>query len=249
MVDDQKDSRATNVESTIGGGAATGGFAQSLLDIYVDPFKVFRRVDAGLAWWKPFIVVCGVAIVLGYLMLPFQRRMIELNPRGLSEEQLQRAVEGFSKFAPVTLIFIPVVLVITYLIAAGIVHLAVNVMSSRSSYRKTLSLMSFCGLITLLEQVIGTVVIKMRGVEGVESAEDLRFSLSLAPLIGSGKGLLNAVLQSLSVFQIWYYVVLVLGIAAIFKVSRKAAAVPAVLIWILSIVLLWVGEKFGGAMR
>jgi len=82
----------------------------------------------------------------------------------------------------------------------------------------------------------------------VESAADLKFSLSLAPLLGEGKGLLNAVLQSLSIFSIWYYVVLVLGIAAIFKLSRKAAIVPVLPIWIFGVLMLWIGGKFGGGM-
>jgi len=226
--------------------APKGGFFQSIVDIFADPFKVFARVDAGLAWWKPFILVTAVAMILGYLMLPFQRKIFELNPRGLSEEQLQKTVEVFGKFAPVTLIIVPILFIITYLIAAGVVHLVINIMSSRSSFKKTLSLISFCGIITILEQIIGTLVLKMRGLEGVESAEDLRFSLSLAPLLGGGKGLLNAVLQSLSIFQIWYYVLLILGIAAIFKISRKQAIIPALPIWILSILMILVGNKFGG---
>ena len=228
--------------------APKGGFFQSIVDIFADPFKVFARVDAGLAWWKPFILVTAVAMILGYFMLPFQRKMIELNPRGLSEEQVQKAVEGFGKFAPVTLIIVPLMLIITYLIVAGIVHLVINIMSSRSSFKKTLSLISFCGIITILEQIIGTVVLKMRGTESIESAADLRFSLSLAPILGEGKGLLNAVLQSLSIFQIWYYVVLILGIAAIFKISRKQAIIPALPIWILSVLMILIGRKFGGGM-
>jgi hypothetical protein len=247
MADNQENLRI----SESGGAApqeARGGFLASIVDIFVDPVKVFARIDAGLSWWKPFVLVTVVSTILSYLMLPFQKRLIELNPRGMGEEQLQQAVDGFSKFAPLTLITVPVFLIIVYLVLAGIVHLAVNIMSTRSSYKKTLSLVSFCGIITLVEQIISTAVLRMRGVESMESAADMKFSLSLAPLIGEGKGLLNAVLQSLSVFQIWYYVVLVLGIAAIFKMTRKAAIVPALPMWIISVLMLWIGGKFGGGM-
>jgi hypothetical protein len=225
-----------------------GGFFPSIIDIFADPAKVFARIDAGLSWWKPFVLVTVVTIILAYLNLPFQKKLIELNPRGLSEEQIQKTVEGFGKFGPLTIIMVPIFLIIVYLILAGLVHLAVNIMSSRSNYKKTLCLISFCGIITMLEQIISMVVLKMRGVEAVESAEDIKFSLSLAPLLGESKGLLNAVLQSLSVFQIWYYVVLVLGIAAIFKLTRKAAIIPVLPIWIISVLMLWIGGKFGGGM-
>ena len=174
---------------------------------------------------------------------------MELKSKGLSEEQLQRQGEQFGKFAPLGLILVPIVMIIIYLVVAGIAHLIVNVMSTRSSFKKTLSLVSFCGLITIVEQIIGTAVIKMRGVESVESAEDLKFSLSLAPLIGGGKGLLNAVLQSLSIFQIWYYVVFVLGIAAVFKISRKQAIFVVVPLWILGILMTWIFGSIGGGAR
>jgi hypothetical protein len=225
-----------------------GGFLASIVDIFVDPFKVFARIDAGLSWWKPFVLVAVVSTVLSYLMLPFQKRLIELNPSGMGEEQLQQALDAFSKFAPLTLITVPIFLIIVYLVLAGIVHLAINIMSTRSSYKKTLSLISFCGIITLVEQIISTAVLRMRGVESMESAADMKFSLSLAPLVGEGKGFLGAVLQSLSVFQIWYYVVLVLGIAAIFKLTRKAAIIPVLPMWIIGILMLWIGGKFGGGM-
>ena len=55
-------------------------------------------------------------------------------------------------------------------------------------------------------------------------------------------------LQSLSIFQIWYYVVLIMGLAAIFKMSRKAAIIAALPMWILSVLVLWLGGKFGGGM-
>ncbi len=225
-----------------------GGFLSSIVDIFADPFKVFARIDAGLTWWKPFVLVTAVTMILSYLTLPLQQKLIELNPRGLSEEALQKTVEGYGKFAPLGLIMVPIGLIIFYLIAAGIVHLVINILSSRSNYKKTLSLISFCGIITIIEQIISTAVLKMRGIESIESAADLKFSLSLAPLLGEGKGLLSAALQSLSIFSIWYYVVLILGIAAIFKVSRKAAIIPVLPIWIFGIIMIWIGGKFGGGM-
>ncbi len=225
-----------------------GGFLSSIVDIFVDPFKVFARIDAGLSWWKPFVLVSAVTMIMSYFTLPLQQKLIELNPRGMSEEQLQSAVEGFGKYAALGLILVPIGMIIFYLIVAGIAHLAINLMSSRSNFKKTLSLISFCGIIMIIEQIISTVVLRMRGVESVESAADAKFSLSLAPLLGEGKGLLGAVLQSLSIFSIWYYVVLILGIAAIFRISRKAAIVPVLPIWILSILMVWIGGKFGGGM-
>jgi len=247
MADNQQNMQAPVAADPAAQGPK-GGFLSSIVDIFADPFKVFARIEAGLSWWKPFVLVTAATMIMSYLTLPLQQKLIELNPRGLSEEALQKTVEGYGKFAPLGLIMVPIGLIIFYIIAAAVVHLAINIMSSRSNFKKTLSLISFCGIITIIEQIISTVVLRMRGVEGVESAADLKFSLSLAPLLGEGKGLLNAVLQSLSIFSIWYYVVLILGIAAIFKISRKAAIIPVLPIWIIGIIVIWIGGKFSGGM-
>jgi hypothetical protein len=247
MADNQQNAQAP-VAADPAAHEQKGGFLSSIVDIFADPFKVFARIDAGLSWWKPYILVTVVTMIISYLALPLQQKLVELNPKGLSEEQLQKAVEGYGKFAPLGLIMVPIGMIVVYLLIAGVVHLVINIMSSRSNFKKTLSLISFCAVITLIEQIISAVVLRMRGVESIESAADLKFSLSLAPLLGDGKGLLNAVLQSLSIFSIWYYVVLVLGIAAIFKITRKAAIVPVLPIWIFSILMLWIGGKFGGGM-
>ena len=248
MADDPnklQESTATTVAE-----APKGGFLRSIIDIFVDPFKVFARIDAGLTWWKPFALVSVVGMILGYIMIPFQIKMIQLNPRGASAEQIQKATEGYGKMAPLTLLLVPIVTIVIYLIVAGIAHLVVNIMSSsRSNYKKTLSLVSFCGIVAVIEQIIGTIVLKMRGLESVESPEDLKFSLSLAPLFGHGKGLLNAALQSLSIFQIWYYILFVLGIAAVFKISRKQAIFTVLPVWILAVLMGWVGGMFGAGMR
>jgi hypothetical protein len=224
--------------------APKGGFLQSIIDIFVDPFKVFARIDAGLTWWKPYLFVSVVMMITSYFMLPLQRKVMELKMQNLSEEQLQKAAEQFGKWAPVGLVVVPLGIIVIYLIMAGIAHLCVNIMSTRSSFKKTLSLLSFCGIISIIEQIIGTVILRMRGPESIESAADMKFSLSLAPLVGDGKGLLGAVLQSLSIFQIWYYIVLILGIAAVFKISRKAAIIPVLPIWIISVIMIWIGGSF-----
>ena len=229
--------------------APKGGFLQSIIDIFVDPSKVFARIEAGLTWWKPYVFVSVVMMITSYFMLPLQRKVMELNMQSLSEEQLQKAGERFGKFAPLGLVVVPIGIIVIYLIVAGIAHLFINIMAStRSNFKKTLSLISFCGIISIVEQIIGTVVLRMRGTESIESAADMKFTLSLAPFVGDGKGFLGAVLQSLSIFQVWYYIVLVLGIAAVFKISRKAAIVPVLPIWIISIIMILIGGSFSAKM-
>jgi hypothetical protein len=223
-----------------------GGFLQSIIDIFIDPMKVFYRIRAGLTWWKPFILTSVIGMINGYLMLPFQVKRIELNPRDLSPEQIEAAVERVQKFGFVGLIFTPIIFIIIYLIMAGIAHIAINIMSSESNFRKTLSLVSYAGLISILGQIITTVILRMRGVDNIEAMSDMKVSLSLAAFFPDLEGVGYAFLESLSIFSIWYYILFLLGTAVIFRMSRNRALVPVIIMWLISFLFVFLGSVFGG---
>ncbi|HER43194.1 MAG TPA: YIP1 family protein [Candidatus Eisenbacteria bacterium] len=237
----------TNDEGRAGGEMEVqGGFLQSILDIFIDPMKVFHRIRGGLTWWKPFVLAAAVGVLNAYLTMPFAIKRIELNPRDLSPEQLEASIEQVEKFGFVGLIITPVIFILIYLIMAGVAHIAINIMSSESDFRKTLSLVSYTGLISILGQIITTVILRMRGLENIETMEDMRVSLSLAAFFPDLKGVGYAFLESLSIFSIWYYILFLLGTAVIFRMSRSRALVPVVIMWLLSFVFASLGSLFGG---
>jgi len=221
-----------------------GGFPQSIIDIFIDPMKVFPRIRGGLTWWKPFVLTAVIGIINGYLMMPFTVKRIELNPNDLSPEQLEAAIERVEKFGFVGLIATPIIFLVIYLIMAGIAHIVINIMSTEAGFKKTLSLVSYTGLISILGQIISTVILRMRGLENIESVEDLRVSLSLAAFFPDLNGLGYAFLESLSIFSVWYYILFLLGAAVIFRMSRSRALVPVIIMWLLSFLFAALGSAF-----
>ncbi|HMA76101.1 MAG TPA: YIP1 family protein [Candidatus Krumholzibacteriaceae bacterium] len=220
----------------------SGGLLASIGDIFLEPNKVFRRIDAGLQWWKAFIVLGVIQIIIGWFSLPIQRHILSLNERGINEEQLSRALQNMDKFGPYGLILAPVGILVIYLIYAWIVNTGVNLLSARSDYRKSLSLVTFTGFIAIVEQIISVIIIRSRGIEAIESSEGARISLSLAALFPDLEGFWAAFLESLSVFGIWYYFVLTLGIAAIFRIEIKKSVIPVVILWIITILFLYLSK-------
>lgn len=222
-----------------------GGFFASLVDIYLDPSKVFKRIAAGLQWWKAFIVLAVLNMLIAWLNIPVQRFVFSLNERGLSDEQLQAQMEISEKFGWVGIILAPVFILIVLFILAGLVNLTVNLVSAQSNYKKTMSLMCFAGLIGVLEQIITVIIVRVRGIETIETASDAIVSLGPAALFPEAEGFLAAAYQALSVFQIWYFIVFLFGISVIFNIDKKKAAVPAVVLWAIGLVFLYIGRVFG----
>lgn len=227
---------------------AGGGFFASVADIFVEPNKVFARIDRGLQWWKPFILIAAVVVIMTYLMIPVNIHVASLNERGVDEEQLEMMMENIEKFSFVGLIVAPLGVLVIYLILGFIVNISVNLLSGRSDYKKSLSLVSFVGLIPVVEQIISTVIIRMRGMEQISSSADARISISLAPLFSDLGSAAEALLESLSVFSIWYYIVLAIGISAIFRIDLKKSFIPVVILWIISFGFIYLGKVFGGGV-
>jgi hypothetical protein len=118
-------------------------------------------------------------------------------------------------------------------------------LSGRSDYKKALSLVTFAGFIAILEQIISVVIIRLRGVELIESSKGAKISLSLAPLFPDLGAFWASILESLSVFGIWYYIVLTLGLASIFRMEIKKSVIPVFILWIISMLFLYLSNAYG----
>ncbi len=238
-----------------GGAAPTGGFARSLFEIFTDPPKVFARIDAGLSWWKPFVAACAVIVVLQLTVAKvFGTKLLELSlrARNIKPEDMERMLADTEKYHAIGIATAPIVpvlaVLLTGLIVALLAHIVINIMTSRASYKKTLSLIFFCGLIPMMEQIIVTAIILARGIEGVESMSDLMMSIGPAALVPSAGTALMAFLQSISIFQIWSYAVFVLGVGAIFKLSAKKAVWSVLPVWLVHFIVVLLSLKLGGGM-
>ncbi|MCK4537493.1 MAG: YIP1 family protein [Candidatus Krumholzibacteria bacterium] len=223
-----------------------GGLLASLIDIFLDPAKVFARIAAGLQWWKAFIVLAVVNSVIAWFALPLQRQLVSLNASGISEEQLDMTLHQMETFGWIGVVGAPVGLLVIFLIVAGLINLIVNLTSAKSDFKMVLSLVCFTGFISILEQIIGTIIVRARGIDTIEVVSDSVVRLGPAALFPDATGILAATLQALSVFQIWYYIVFTLGIAAIFRIDIKKALIPAVVMLMISVALIALSQSISG---
>ena len=240
------DENIQNVDVGTAAEEEKGGFFNSLIDIFLDPSKVFMRIDAGLQWWKAFIVLAIANAAITWFALPLQVHLASLNSRGLSPEQLEMTLHQIKSFGWIGVIGAPVGLLLVLLIVAGLVNLIINLTSAKSNFKKTLSLVCFTGIIGIIEQIISTVILHARGIDSIEVISDSVVRLGPGALFPSATGLPAATLQAFSVFQIWYYIVFTLGIAAIFRINIKKAIIPTIVMLVISILLIMVSQSLSG---
>jgi hypothetical protein len=227
-------------------GEGRGGFVASLIDIFIDPVKVFKRIKAGLPWWQPFIIVAIVIAVISYFQIPINKQLVMLNERGLSAEQLETQAEVMGKFALIGVIAAPLVVLLIYVILAALCNVTANLVSGKSSFKKMLSLLTFTGFVGLIEQSLKMLILHMRGIENIASRDDLySVSFSLNRFIESD-GILRAVLESFSIFQIWFLILFTIGVSVVYEIDRSKAIVPTIVVWVLGVLGIMLQGLGGG---
>jgi len=227
-------------------GEGKGGLWASLIDIFIDPVKVFKRIKAGLPWWQPFLVIAIASSMIAYFQQPINKQIFMLNERGLSEEQLQTQGEIMDKFGMAGLIAAPVIVLIIYVILAALCNVTANLVSGKSSFKKMLSMLSFASVVGLIEQGLKMLIIHNKGIENITSRDDL-FLTSFSPnFFIKADGVLRAVLESFSIFQIWFLILFTIGVSIIYEIDQKTALVPTIVVWVLGVLMLMLNGLGGG---
>jgi Na+/melibiose symporter-like transporter len=215
--------------------------------MFVSPGRVFDDVREGRVGWKqPWLLVSIPYMLISWLSLPIQVAITELNPRDLPIDQVDLQVSMMQKMGFVWVILAPLGVLIVTLIVSGLSYMLVTMMSQRANFRQYFTLSLFTGIVGVVGQLIGVVILRLRGVEQIMTADDARMSFSLRMLAPENSAVLKGLLGSVEFFTIWGLVLLGMGLMRIFGMSRGQATAVLVPIWIIYVGMLIAGEVFGG---
>jgi hypothetical protein len=127
----------------------------------------------------------------------------------------------------------PLLVALKLLILAGILKLMVTLGGLDVVFKKLFSFISNASMIIFLEGLATFAVIKAKG-DDIQTMEEMMPSLGL-DLLSRGQlpKAVEAGLHFLSIFEIWYIVVLVVGFAALAKCSKSKAFQLTLPVWLI----------------
>jgi hypothetical protein len=199
-----------------------------MLNAFIDPKATAKRVPAPLSWLWPVITLSIIYMVFGYLMLPYTMSLIDLrinqqiSQQNAPAEQAERArnmMHVVYQFLPVAT---PVIVIVFILLFAWLVSVMGSIAGLRAKFRDIFSLMAACSLIPALQTIATYIVLHTKGDE-ITSQEQLTPPFGLDIFLQDIHGALFALVNYFSIFQIWYLIVLTLGLAYLAKTSKGKA--------------------------
>jgi hypothetical protein len=144
-----------------------------------------------------------------------------------------------AKFGPY---FVPIVLLI-YALSAGILLAMSAIMGMEAKFGQLFNLIAGCGLIQSLGTIASAAVLHFKG--EVSSMAELRPAMGLDIFLPEGTNkYLVAIASAFSIFQIWWFVMMVLIFAIAFRVGKGKAFAAVFPLWLVGLGFLLLGAAF-----
>lgn len=230
---------------------------QRILGVLTAPGETFESIARRPDWVIPLLVIMAVSIIAGLLIasrLDFSalgREAIEMNPRAseMSSSQAESAARFTSAIMRVSAYASPFLSVISLLIVAGVLLLTFRLMAGEGDFRQAFSVTTYAWCPRLIKGILGTVVILSRKSLSIFELQNPLMSNLGFLFDPKTKPLQFAMASSIDIFAIWSVILLVLGFAAVSKLSRGRSAAIVVGWWILINLLSLIGPAIQALRR
>jgi hypothetical protein len=222
-----------------------------MLNAFVDPAGLAKRVPAPLSWLWPVITLSIIYLVFGYLMLPYTLAVVDLrinqqiSQQNTPVEQAERARSITHAVTHFSFVATPVIVILLLALFAWLVSALGSMAGLRAKFRDIFSLMAACALIPALQYIATYIVVHAKGDE-ITSQEQLTPPFGLDIFLQNIHGALFGLVNFFSIFEIWYLVVLTFALAYLGKVSKGKAFFAISPAWVIPLVLRMVTAMFQG---
>ncbi len=202
----------------------------NLINIIIEPGKVFTHIKEKDDWWIPFILIVVVALLVTWISTPVIAR---ITAQKLAEMGIDRELPkglGLLRY-----IIIPVGTLISWFLISVIFWMISNGFGGDWNFIKALDLYAYSSVVGVIKSIITVIVLMIRGSQNIISIRDLSVDTGLTLFFKPESTRLYVLASGIDIFQIWIYVLLAFGISELAGTSRKKASIVAIITFIITL--------------
>ena len=209
------------------------GALMDLGKVLFEPGAVFARVTEKPRFLMPFIGLSIVQVIVTALNLPIMKAVMQAQaatrPAGGPDP---------SQFAVIGVFTAPLGIAFYLLIAGFVLWVLVSVMGGEAKFKTLMSVAAYAAVPSLvLLQLIGVIILRLKGVESVTSPLDMQPAVGLDLLMPGATGFMGAVLKGINPFSIWGLVLTAIGVSTTHKLSKGTGYTVATIVFLLGLML------------
>lgn len=232
------------IEETATEKATFSDAVSGMANAFIDPQATAKQAVKKGFWIWPVLLLSIAVAIYSYLTAPITLRVIQMNPpAGVSPEQFEKSFPIIKTMTYAGIGLGPVFVILIVLLAAWLVNMACTMLGIQTKFRHVFSLVSACSLIVILQLIASYVVLRMKG-DDIQSATELQPPFGLDIFFSGIKGPLLAILNFFSIFEIWYILILGLGLAYMARTSKGKAFAAITPAWLVPLLFKIIGSLF-----
>jgi hypothetical protein len=218
----------------------------AIFNMLIDPASAVERLHSKWVWVLPLMLLSVCAMAMAWLTVPLTLDLMMKNPpEGVKAEDLAKQAPMIEKFAYIGVVAAPVSIVTMTVLTALLLLAACTVLDIRVPFVDLFKLLALASIVKVV-QLLATVAVIWQKREELQSMAELSPAFGLDILLGEdAPKMLQRALNYFSVFELWYLVMLALGLAAFAKISKGKAAVAITPVWLFGLIMALVASFFG----
>ncbi|HLK20668.1 MAG TPA: YIP1 family protein [Bryobacteraceae bacterium] len=215
-----------------------------MFNAFVDPAGLAKAAKAKLFWLWPLILLCIIFFIVGNLMLPYSLQLGEarLAQQNVPPERLESARNMTRIITSVVVYLIPVFIVLFNLLIGWLINVTGSMVGLKAKFRDVFSILMATSLIGSLQFIATYIVLRTKGDE-ITSQEQMSPAFGLDIFIPA-HGVLLAILNFFSIFEIWSLVILALALASLTGSTKGKAFAAITPAWVIPLIFKIIGALF-----
>jgi hypothetical protein len=219
-----------------------------VLQLFWSPGKAVGDLAERPGYLVPLVVVAVGAVLTGLIMNRFALTIIEASMQAaLDADRAEHALEAARRLQIVGYALTPLVVLFRWFVIAGLLFLMTVLLNGEMRFRAAFSLIACAGVCPLVQSCFSLLIVVFKGSDRLHTPADLQPPIGANLLFTEAAEPLYTILGAVNPFEIWYLVVLVMGVRTLSKCSRFQAAVVVLSTWCLLISLKAAFAMFGRA--
>jgi hypothetical protein len=225
---------------------ATKNSFQRIAGVFFAPVETFADIARKPDILIPLLLILAIGYVSTFLVMPHldfnamisqQAEMMKKQNPNLGEDDVARMGRITRSMTKAIGYVGPLLLIVGYLVIALVVWGACRIMGGQGDFKQAFSATLYAHFPRVLLSIIAAGVVMARGmVDPTQMATVVKSSPAFLVDM-KAQPVLYTLLGSLEIFQIWTLVLLIIGFAALSKLSKAKTAAIVISLWVVMLVV------------
>ena len=229
-----------DIESTVTPPAPVAAPPKSSIERIIgalfSPDETFRDIAAKPDILIPLVIILVLSTIVGIVLAPrlefdsLRTQMAAKNPN-LAPEDIDRMVKMAGAIGKVSSYASPILVACSFVIIAAVLLLAFRLFGGEGTFRQAFSITIYAWIPRVIQSVILTVIISIKGTADVNDVPTLVRSNPAVFVDMADHPVLFSFLSTFDLFTIWTVVLLIIGFAYMSRFTRARSATIILSIW------------------